>query len=305
MRFVLSLGVITAVLAAQSAANAGPPGEGGEQRGREDQRPHLQGENPHRDDAKLHHPKLDERPRPDEHPRQDAAFDRLHKGEHWPSNWTWRWYPGHGWYAPNGSYLVARPILDPIRIINPPENGVTLNYTLNGARFSIPPGHSQELNDDRQWVIGFSRGSGFGQAQYTLQPGRYHFAGSPGGWELFGPEPPAAGSPGVPPANPPPATNPSLPAQGNQPPSATVPPSLPAQGNQPPPPPTGPSSPGQGVQPPPQATGPSSPAQGNQPPPQATGPSSPAQGTQPPPQATDPSSPAQGTQPPPLPPGPF
>ncbi len=277
MRFVLSLGVITVVLAAQSAAKAGPPGEGGAQKGGGEQGPHVQGENPHSDDAIWrHHPKLEppklERPKED-HPQQNAEFDKLHKGGHWPSNWTWRWYPGRGWYAPNGSYLVARPILEPIRIINPPENGVTLNYTLNGALYSIPPGHSQELNDDRQWVIGFSRGGAFGQAQYTLQPGRYQFASSPGGWELFGTQPPAAGPPGLPPANPPPpATNPSLPAQGNQ----------------PPPPPTGPSSPGQGNQPPP-----------------PTGPSSPAQGDQPPPQATGPSSPAQGTQPPPLPPGPF
>jgi hypothetical protein len=285
MRFVLSLGVIAVVLAAQSAANAGPPGEGGGQRGGEDQRLHVPGANPHNEHPKLEHPRLDERA------RQQAEFDRLHKGEHRPSNWTWRFYPGHGWYAPNGSYLAARPILEPIRIINPPENGVTLNYTVNGFRFSIPPGHSQELNDDRQWVIEFSRGGGFGPAQYTLQPGRYHFASSPGGWELFGTEPSAAGPPGLPATNPPPPATvpPFLPAQGNQPPSATVPPSLPAQGNQPPPPPTGPTSPAQGVQPPPQATDPSSPAQG----------------VQPPPQATDPSSPAQGTQPPPLPPGPF
>jgi hypothetical protein len=291
MRFVLSLGVIAVVLAAQIAAKAGPPGEGGGQRGGEEQGHFKQGQSPHSE-----HPTLNEHARQNDHPRQDAQFDKLHRIEHWPSNWTWRWYPGRGWYAPNGSYLVARPILDPILIVNPPENRATLNYTLNGARYSIPPGHSQELNDDRPWVIEFSRGGGFGQAQYTLQPGRYHFAGSPGGWELFGTEPPAAGPPGLPPANP------SLPGQGNQPPLATVPPSLPGQGNQPPPPPTGPSSPAQGVQPPP--TGPSSPGQGVQPPP-PTGPSSPGQGVQPPPQATDPSSPAQGTQPPPLPPGPF
>ncbi len=278
MRFVISLGVITVVLVPLTAGNAGPPNEGGGQPGGKDQRPQVQGENPHRDDATLHHPKL-------EQAKQDAQFDKLHKGKQWPSNWNWRFYPGRGWYAPSGRYLAARPILEPIRIINPPENGVTLNYTVNGFRFSIPPGHTQELNDDRRWVIEFSQGAGFGPAKYALQPGRYHFASSPGGWELFGPEPPAAGPPGVPPTNPPPP--------------AGVPLSLPAQGDQPPLPPS-PSSPAQGTQP--QPPSPSSPAQGTQP--QPTGPSSPAQGTQP--QPTGPSSPAQGTQPPALPaPGPF
>ena len=285
MRLVFSLGVITVVLAAQIVANAGPPGEGGGQKGGEELGQHMRGQNPHID-----HPKL-------EHPQPNVPLEKQFKGPHWPSNWTWRWYPGRGWYAPDGRYLVARPILDPIWIINPPENRVILNYTLNGARYSIPPGHSQELSDDRRWVIEFSRGSGFGLGRYTLQPGRYNFANTPRGWGLFRTELPAAGPPAPPPANSsPPLTNPSPPPGG---------PSLPAQGDQPPPPPTGPSSPAQGVQPPSLPTGPSSPAQGDQPPPLPTGPSSPAQGVQPPPQATGPSSPAQGTQPPPLPPGPF
>ena len=80
----------------------------------------------------------------------------------------------------------ARPIPEPIRIINPVQSGTILNFTLNGFRISLVPGQSQELNDDRRWVIEFGRGGRFGLARYTLRPAGYYFASTAGGFELFG-----------------------------------------------------------------------------------------------------------------------
>ena len=74
------------------------------------------------------------------------------------------WYGDDGrWLNYGNAYVVQRPILEdfsggPIKIVNPAKNGVTLNYTLDGNAFTIPPGYSQDLREDRAWVIEFSRG---------------------------------------------------------------------------------------------------------------------------------------------------
>ena len=62
---------------------------------------------------------------------------------------------------------------------------MTLSYTLNGVVYTIPPGYSQKLVEDRSWVVEFSRGGSFGQARYGLEPGVYVFGSSDHGWELY------------------------------------------------------------------------------------------------------------------------
>ena len=94
---------------------------------------------------------------------------------------NWQWGSGHPYYGygygygyyPGVPYVVERPIYEnplpsglPIKITNPAKNAVTLSYTLNGVLYTIPPGYSQELVQDRSWVIGFSRGANFGEGQY-------------------------------------------------------------------------------------------------------------------------------------------
>ena len=94
------------------------------------------------------------------------------------------------------TYTVQRPIVanpapeanfsgGPIRITNSATNKVTLNYTLDGNAYTIAPGYSQELREDRAWVIQFSRGANLDQAQYGLQSGLYSFTSTNHGWELY------------------------------------------------------------------------------------------------------------------------
>jgi hypothetical protein len=47
----------------------------------------------------------------------------------------------------------------PIEINNPATNRDTLSYTLDGNAYTIPPGYSQNLSEDRAWVVQFSRGA--------------------------------------------------------------------------------------------------------------------------------------------------
>jgi hypothetical protein len=92
------------------------------------------------------------------------------------------WYGDDGRWLDNGNaYVVQRPIVEgfsggPIKIVNPAKNGVTLNYTLDGNAFTLPPGYSQELREDRAWVIEFSRGPNLDQTRYGLQSGLYTFS---------------------------------------------------------------------------------------------------------------------------------
>ncbi len=108
------------------------------------------------------------------------------------SNWKWNshpyYYNDYDYYY----YSAQRPIFEnplfsglPIKIVNPASNSVTLNYTLNGTVYPIPPGYSQTLVADRLWTIQFSRGAGFGDARYGLESGLYTFGNSDHGWELY------------------------------------------------------------------------------------------------------------------------
>ncbi len=159
-------------------------------------------------------------------------------------NWRYRWNNGRWWFwAPDNrwawyndgrwsygdSYAVRRPIFEdfsggPIKIVNPASNRTTLRYTLDGVVYSIPPGYSQQLRDDRPWVILFSRGPGMEEAQYRLRSGRYAFTSTNHGWELYrsnfsqptAPENP----PPQPPENPPAQTPGNAPVQAPENPSA-------------------------------------------------------------------------------------
>ena len=102
------------------------------------------------------------------------------------------------------AYVVLRPILEEnysdgtIKIVNPARNGATLNYMLNGNVFSNPPGCSQDIREDRAWVIRFSRGANLDEVQYWLPSGVYTFACTDHGWDLFRSELPRTVAPQLP-----------------------------------------------------------------------------------------------------------
>lgn len=74
----------------------------------------------------------------------------------------------------------------PIKIFSLDDAGTKLSYTLNGTPYSIEPGESQMLVNDRQWTITFDRGGDFGSGEYVLSPGQYWFElTSDHGWELY------------------------------------------------------------------------------------------------------------------------
>ncbi|MGA2068526.1 MAG: hypothetical protein ABSG86_26375 [Thermoguttaceae bacterium] len=123
---------------------------------------------------------------------------------YWTPQNRWMWYGDNGqWvdysadaYPPARAYVVRRPILPdplpaasfsggPITISNPATNKATLNYTLDGTAYTIQPGYTQDLREDRAWAIQFSRGANLGQAQYGLQSGLYSFTSTDHGWELY------------------------------------------------------------------------------------------------------------------------
>jgi hypothetical protein len=124
---------------------------------------------------------------------RDSWRYRWDNGRWWfwgPDN-RWMWYGDDGrWLDYGNAYVVQRPISEgfsggPIKIVNPAKNGATLNYTLDGNAFTIPPGYSQELREDRAWVIEFSRGTNLDQTRYGLQSGVYTFARTDHGLELY------------------------------------------------------------------------------------------------------------------------
>ena len=99
-------------------------------------------------------------------------------------------------YVPGGNSSVTtlRPAApattsvysgSPIKLICPKVATGTLNYSLNGAAFTIQPGFSQSFREDRNWKLEFRRGGdGSELVTYTLKSGTYNFAVGPAGWEL-------------------------------------------------------------------------------------------------------------------------
>jgi len=131
----------------------------------------------------------------------DSWRYRSENGRWWywtPQN-RWMWYGNDGRWMDYGAdtysavanaYVVQRPIAanfsgGPITISNPATNTATLSYTLDGNAYTIPPGYSQELREDRSWVIQFSRGANLEQARYGIQSGLYTFTSTDHGWELY------------------------------------------------------------------------------------------------------------------------
>ncbi len=72
-----------------------------------------------------------------------------------------------------------------VEIVNPADNSSELNYALNGQTFTIQPGQTQRIQNDRRWIIEFPRGENPQEiARYTLSPGRFKFKPMDQGWEL-------------------------------------------------------------------------------------------------------------------------
>lgn len=67
----------------------------------------------------------------------------------------------------------------------PAGNGPTMNFSLNGTPYRIQPGQTQQVVNDRNWIVEFDRGSGNGTARYSLTDGRFKFKPTDRGWELM------------------------------------------------------------------------------------------------------------------------
>ena len=78
-------------------------------------------------------------------------------------------------------YVGPRPV---ITLLNPAGSGASLSYTLGAAQYMIAAGETATFEDGTQ-EIAFDRGSSFGEARYTLQPGTaYKFVSTDHGWDL-------------------------------------------------------------------------------------------------------------------------
>lgn len=69
-------------------------------------------------------------------------------------------------------------------IENSTDNAAALNYSLNGNNYTIQPGQTQRIANDRQWIVEFDRGSNQGSARYSLSEGKFKFKSTEQGWEL-------------------------------------------------------------------------------------------------------------------------
>ena len=89
-------------------------------------------------------------------------------------------------YSNQGSSSVARSGVGlPIKIVSPDDAGAAISYSLNEFDYTIAPGESQLITNDREWVITFDRGGDFGTARYTLAPGLYTFGQTETGWQVY------------------------------------------------------------------------------------------------------------------------
>ena len=72
-----------------------------------------------------------------------------------------------------------------ISILNPADSGGDVKYALNGTAYSIKPGYSQSIQNDRTWTVEFGSGGSAGNVRYSLQTGTYKFKVTEAGWNLF------------------------------------------------------------------------------------------------------------------------
>jgi hypothetical protein len=72
-----------------------------------------------------------------------------------------------------------------ILLVNPRVSRGTVNYVLNGNRYTMEPGFAQRLPEGANWTIEYDRGGGHGMASYTVTPGTYFFKQTDDGWQLY------------------------------------------------------------------------------------------------------------------------
>lgn len=89
----------------------------------------------------------------------------------------------------SGMPLMTDPLIDSSAsaaattvILNPEENGQSVNYNLGPHPYSIGPGQSQRL--EKSYVIAFDPGNGGAVKKYTLGTGTYKFVLTNGSWDL-------------------------------------------------------------------------------------------------------------------------
>jgi len=70
-------------------------------------------------------------------------------------------------------------------IVNPEETRATLRFTVNGRPYELKPGESKEFSGRMYREIRFDRGKDGAMARYALSDGRYTFAATDKGWELY------------------------------------------------------------------------------------------------------------------------
>jgi hypothetical protein len=120
----------------------------------------------------------------------------------------YRTYPSYGGGYSTGYWpqVQANPPINlpSVRAVvtNPPANGQTLNFAVNGQAHSVRPGESKELTVGGGSTIEFDRGSGQGAGRYQLSQGVYTFTPTERGWELYRSELNAGATAGANPANP-------------------------------------------------------------------------------------------------------
>jgi hypothetical protein len=86
--------------------------------------------------------------------------------------------------SPQSSSPQFVPDNGEIVLFNPPTNTVEVQYTLNGAPYTMKPGTVQKFANDRTWVIDATLGDGQ-NAKYTLYTGRYKFKQTESGLNLY------------------------------------------------------------------------------------------------------------------------
>ena len=92
---------------------------------------------------------------------------------------------GVGKPVPDVETDVTKRVKEGTLLLNPAENGGTVEYVIANTNYSLQPTYTHTLPSGKSWVIRFDRGAGHGEATYTLADGTYVFGSSDKGWELY------------------------------------------------------------------------------------------------------------------------
>lgn len=124
-----------------------------------------------------------------------SQFFCKHPWFDWWCHWGWCdpiWfdYCFDNYYLPTCLYdvecvPVEVPAVATVKIVNPPVNNAVLAFVLDSQVSQLNQGEARDFGLTGDTVIRFDRGSGMGQAAYTLQPGVYQFQRTPNGWDLL------------------------------------------------------------------------------------------------------------------------